>query len=155
LQLTQEMKDAANISEELITTPIRIPDAKPITIEKDAGVMEEISKYFIPAGRQNASANFSASKLQSYIHCPLQFYFRYVAHLKTTDEVTDEIDERAFGELLHESMRALYGEIKILEKKTIEALRKKVPAVVSAELEKLTPRHASLLSGKNLLLRNT
>src|SRR5258706_6348171 len=155
LQLTHEMKETANISEELMTAPIRIPDVKPIIIEKDAGTMEEIQKYFIPAGRQNASVSFSSSKLQSYINCPAQFYFRYVAHLKAAEDMVDEIDERTFGTLLHECMRELYGEIKILDKKTIEQLRKKVPGTVSAVFTKMIPQKASLLFGKNLLLKKT
>lgn len=155
LQLMHEIKGMANITEELMTSPVRIPNVKPIVIEKDAGTMEEIRKYFIPAGRQNASVSFSSSKLQSYINCSLQFYFRYIAHLKATEDVTDEIDERTFGTLLHECMRELYGETKILEKKTIDALRKKVPGTVSAVMARLTPQKASLQFGKNLLLRKT
>jgi CRISPR/Cas system-associated exonuclease Cas4 (RecB family) len=155
LQLIHEMKGMANISEELMTAPVRIPGIKPIVIEKDAGTMEEIQKYFIPAGRQNASVSFSASKLQTYINCPLQFYFRYVAHLKAVEDVVDEIDERTFGTLLHECMRELYGDTKILDGKTIDRLRKKVPDTVSAVFTKLIPQKASLAFGKNLLLRKT
>jgi RecB family exonuclease len=155
LQLIHEMKDVANVSEELITAPIRIPDVKPIVIEKDAGMMEEIQRYFIPAGKQNASPSFSASKLQTYINCPTQFYFRYIAHLKATEDVADEIDEKTFGTLLHECMRELYGDIKILDQKTIEELRKKVSSTVATVFAELVPQKASLLFGKNLLLKKT
>jgi RecB family exonuclease len=155
LQLTHEMKDVANISEELITAPIRIPEIKPIAIEKDTDMVEEIEKYFIPQGKQNASSSFSASKLQTYINCPTQFYFRYIAHLRPTEDVADEIDEKTFGTLLHECMRELYGDIKILDKKTIEELQKKVSGTVASVFQKLIPQKASLLFGKNLLLKKT
>ena len=155
LQLAHEMKDVANISEELVTAPIRVPDIKPIVIEKDADITEELQKFFIPAGKHNASSSFSASKLLTYINCPAQFYFRYIAHLRPTEDVADDIDERTFGTLLHESMHELYGDIKILDKKTIEELRKKVSGTVSSVFAKLIPQKASLLYGKNLLLKKT
>ena len=155
LQLTNEMKGGANITEELMTAPVKMPHVEPIVIKKDTEIMEELNKYFTPEGRQNASVSFSASKLQSYINCPAQFYFRYVAHLKATEDVIDEINERTFGTLLHECMRELYGQTKVLDKKTIEQLRKKVPDTISKVFAKLIPQKASLLFGKNLLLKKT
>jgi len=124
-------------------------------IEKDAEIMEEIQKFFKPASKQNPSYSFSASKLQSYINCSFQFYFRYVARLRPIEDVADQIDERMFGTLLHECMSELYGDIKILDKKTIEALRKKVADTVTTVAERLIPHKASLEFGKNLLLRKT
>ncbi|MDO4823876.1 MAG: PD-(D/E)XK nuclease family protein, partial [Bacteroidales bacterium] len=51
---------------------------------------------------------FSPSALKTYIQCPLQFYFKYVARLREQDEISDDIEDSTFGTIIHEVMRELY-----------------------------------------------
>lgn len=153
LQLTHELKDKANITEELMTTPVRLHDVEPIVVEKDTEVMKLLDRFLKADDKANASNSFSASKLLCYINCPLQFYFRYVAGLKQTEDMTDEIDDKTFGTLLHESMKSLYGGIETLDEKTITQLREEVSKTVSGVFAEEIPQKASALSGKNLLLK--
>lgn len=51
---------------------------------------------------------FSNSSLQSWLSCPMQFYYRYVLHLKEEEDLSEGVDNAAFGTLYHYVMRCLY-----------------------------------------------
>ncbi|MES2775324.1 MAG: PD-(D/E)XK nuclease family protein [Bacteroidota bacterium] len=82
--------------------------AAPITIEKTAEVMKQFNPYFMP----EKAKTFSPSAINSYIHCQLQFYFRYLARLKEPDEIQDEVDAAVFGNIVHNLMELLYNAVK-------------------------------------------
>jgi ATP-dependent helicase/nuclease subunit B len=50
----------------------------------------------------------SPSALASYKNCGLQFYFRYGAGLKETEEVEESAEAGTFGSILHLSLETLY-----------------------------------------------
>lgn len=54
----------------------------------------------------------SPSALNTYLDCPLKFYFLYVAKLRPEEEVTEEIDVARFGDILHRAMELLYTPLK-------------------------------------------
>ena len=80
---------------------------KPITIEKDAEVMKSLNRFIDP----NQTASLSPSSFYKYVRCPLSFYLSSVAHLKTPDELEDNIDALTLGNILHETMENLYKKI--------------------------------------------
>lgn len=100
--------------------------ATAIEVPKTLAVMKKMQSRFDL--RLNPKANFSPSALNSYLDCPLKFYFRYVAALKTADEVSAEIDSATFGTLFHRAAETLYNEMtghgRLIKKETIEQLLK-------------------------------
>jgi CRISPR/Cas system-associated exonuclease Cas4 (RecB family) len=74
-----------------------------IKIEKTDKELSKLNKYFLPGEKY-----LSPSALNTYMDCSLKFYFRYVAGLKEPEEVTEEVDPRVFGNLLHITMYDLY-----------------------------------------------
>lgn len=44
---------------------------------------------------------FSASSLDTYLYCPLVFYYKYVLGLKEREEVSDELEREEIGTLVH------------------------------------------------------
>lgn len=51
---------------------------------------------------------FSASALESYIHCPLRFYFAYVAGLEERRELSPDPDSGELGSLVHRVLERFY-----------------------------------------------
>ncbi len=45
--------------------------------------------------------SFSASALDTYLRCPLRFYYHYVLELKEKDEVSDDLDVQDVGKFVH------------------------------------------------------
>ena len=57
-------------------------------------------------------ARLSPTAFYRYVACPLQFYFATVAQLSSDEEISDEVDARTFGNILHAAMQLLYERIR-------------------------------------------
>lgn len=102
-QLEYEGEDPIRFVE--MGTDVNLPETAPITIEKQGEVWEELTAFL----REENPRRISPTALARYIACPLKFYFASVAHLKEREEITDEVDNPLFGNLLHGSMERLYA----------------------------------------------
>ena len=74
-----------------------------VTVEKTPAVLQELHDRYL-AGK----GTFSASSLNHYIDCPLQFYYQHVRQIKEQDDVVEDIDASRFGTIYHEIMQRLY-----------------------------------------------
>lgn len=78
----------------------------PISIRKSPEVMNKLMQFCADGDRTPA---FSASSLNSYIDCPLQFYLTRVESIVETDEVTETVEASMFGSIFHKVMENLYA----------------------------------------------
>jgi len=60
---------------------------------------------------------FSASSLNTYMNCPLNFYLKYVEDYNKEDEISELIESDDFGNIFHQTMANLY---EIFIEKTVE-----------------------------------
>ncbi len=86
-----------------------------IVIEKDERIMgiireftEPINDYGYPIDRSKKSRTFSASSLQKYFGCPLQFYFTCLPGVKIEEPPTEFLSAIDFGNVVHDAMMCLY-----------------------------------------------
>lgn len=77
----------------------------PIIVQKTPDVMALLERCL---GEQG-SVNLSASALKDYIKCPLKFYLSYIRRLRDDDEVTETVDSKLFGDILHSAICELYS----------------------------------------------
>ncbi len=114
--------------------PFEIP---PIGIRKDERIMN-LLKEFTPEG---GSRSLSASSINTYINCPLEFYLRYVEGYDAYDEMTDYVDFSTFGNILHSVMQSIYQDFQ-----TVNEKGERKPVEISARMldpfieNKLTPK---------------
>ena len=99
-----EYESPYTIEKQSVGVDLKLEDAKPITVAKDDKVMATLNRYLTP----KSEYALSPTALFRYIECPLKFYFATVAHIKTSDEISSKIDALTFGNILHETMQALY-----------------------------------------------
>jgi hypothetical protein len=96
---------------EVVETPVvnevQIMAAKAITYERDEETTHKLN-HFLAEANQEPYKKLSPSAVNTYLHCRLQFYFRYIKGLKEYDELTEEVDARQFGNLLHKVMEEIY-----------------------------------------------
>ncbi len=52
----------------------------------------------------------SATRLDSFISCPLKFFYQYISGIKAISEPKEEDNQRIIGNLVHRFMEALYRE---------------------------------------------
>lgn len=77
-----------------------------ITIAKDSEVMQKLQKFIV--GSEEGSVGFSASALNSYLDCSLQFYFKYIQKIESEEELTEEMPANIFGNLFHYVIEQIY-----------------------------------------------
>ncbi len=52
---------------------------------------------------------YSATALDTYLRCPLQFYYRYVLRLEEREEISGEIDRAEVGKFVHRVLADLFA----------------------------------------------
>lgn len=129
-----------------------------IQIEKNSTVLEKLNR-FIQEGLQ--AQYLSASSLNMYLNCPLQFYFRVIEELEEEDEISETIKNDVFGNIFHQVMARLYKPLEGMkvEPHTLNHLLNKTE-VITLEINKAFSRHFYKdkteqkveLNGSNLLI---
>lgn len=95
------------IHRECVKYNIAIDPEERIDIEKNKAVCAKLDSFRV--GGQKA---LSASAINTYIECPLRFYFSYVEGLNTEDDVSEMIEANTFGDLFHYMMEKIYNRLK-------------------------------------------
>lgn len=87
-----------------VRNDIKITDSQSFQIQKTPDVMQLLHKYTSERSRRC----LSATSIMDYIQCPLRFYLSYVESLREEDEVSEGVDNKFFGDILHFAMSKLY-----------------------------------------------
>ena len=103
-QLTHELSafnPNIKINETLMNVRISSEiDTIPIIIDKD----ETINSILL----NRATKGFSASALNTYINCSLQFYLKYIANIQEPEEVEGVIEANTLGSVIHAVLNELF-----------------------------------------------
>ena len=87
----------------------------PKPIEKDETALSKLEEM----------SRLSPSAINTYIRCPLAFYYQYIAHIKEPDSDPETIDNRMFGNIFHRAAYLIYKDITdrspLVEKAHIQA----------------------------------
>lgn len=98
--------------------------APKIEIPKTQEILERLYRAYNAANPQ--SVILSPSALNTYLDCCMKFYFRYIAGLKTPEEVSAEIDSALFGTIFHRAAQLAYTDLtangKMIHKEDLERL---------------------------------
>lgn len=98
--------------------------ATTIQIEKTPEVLDRLHHAYDSSNPKPHM--LSPSALNAYLDCRLRFYYRYVARLKTPNEVSAEIDSALFGTIFHLSAQLAYEDLtangKTIHKEDLERL---------------------------------
>ena len=92
------------VSHENYSFALNSSDSVPESVEKTTEVMEILENF----KREGSGYNLSASSLNTYCGCPVQFYFKTVQGINDDPEPTDTIDSITQGDIVHDMMLNLY-----------------------------------------------
>ena len=99
-------------------------DILPVSVTKDDRIMQKLMLFTA----EGSDRKLSASSINTYINCPLEFYLRYVEDYSEDEEIADYVDFSTFGNILHEVMQRFY------ESFQAERNGKKLPVEISEEM---------------------
>ena len=93
----------------------------PITIEKTEAVMLKLRQYYYTGQTEGKVQRLYPTQLATYLKCPLLFYLSVLTGLRDLEGVTEDIDGSRFGNVLHDSMEALYHPLYLTNRPVQEA----------------------------------
>ncbi|MET3115156.1 ATP-dependent helicase/nuclease subunit B [Pedobacter sp. CG_S7] len=106
-----------------------------VEIKKDPQVMGILNKYL------TGEIRLSATALTTYINCPLQFFYKYVAKIEEPKEVAENVEANIIGLMLHWILETFYRELVLthpeISKERIKQQRKNLPALAERAFAKI------------------
>lgn len=102
----------------------------------------------------------SPSAINTWINCNMRFYYRYIAGISEEEEVLEEVDSLAFGNILHHVMNDIYEPYKgkTLDYSGLEDICKdtgRIDKLVEDNFRKIFMKNApGSIRGKNLVVTN-
>jgi len=75
---------------------ITLSTETPLTIPKSPFALKRINEI--------AQTGFSSSLINEYLHSPIDFYLKYIVAIPETQDFSDGIDARIFGNIIHETI---------------------------------------------------
>lgn len=102
-------------------------------VQKTPSMIETIRRSAAVGGKHG----LSPSALNGYQRCQMQFYWRYVMGVHEPKEITDDINERDLGTVMHKVLELLYEPYLKSEvsQKQIEDMRPRVPSLITKAAE--------------------
>ncbi len=126
-----------DINERVLTYDASAPDNSPITMVKTPQVLRKLDAF-----KAGGDKYLSASLINRYITCPLQFYFSALEELSTKEEVQESVEAEIFGTIYHSLMEKIYRRFigKMVTPDTLTALAKN-DAYLTELIEKAFAEH--------------
>jgi CRISPR/Cas system-associated exonuclease Cas4 (RecB family) len=115
------------IAEKLMTYDISIDKQEKIQVEKSEEVLNKMSAFL--SQDESKKRALSASAINTYLDCPLKFYFSTVERLSETEEVKENIEANDFGTIFHAVMENIYDDLseknnKLITKELLDEILK-------------------------------
>lgn len=113
---------------------IHLPEEKRFEVIKNDRIMQKINAYT----QKDSGKNFSASMINKYLDCPLQFYFGQIEGLQEEDAMSDFIDSATFGTVVHDILQRVYDKISLSKEGRATVSNEDLASVLkSKELERM------------------
>ncbi|SHE82588.1 PD-(D/E)XK nuclease family protein [Dysgonomonas macrotermitis] len=101
-QLKHLYSDVFDICERLAVYEVSSSESVSIAVTKTPQVITKLRAF------QTGERSLSASSINTYLDCPLQFYFSVVEKMEDEDEVAETIEANTFGSIFHSVMEWVY-----------------------------------------------
>lgn len=117
------------IQNKLVVYNVSSSKTPALQVAKTEKVMDCLAAF-----RKGGERAISASAVNTYLDCPLKFYFSVVEGIREEEEVNETIESNVFGSILHKVMEELYEPFrgKMVTADLLKAIRKDTPALTGA-----------------------
>lgn len=123
-----------------------------IAVRKSSEVMQKLIEAFVD---DNSGKTLSASAINSYIACPLQFYWQYVEGIREEEEVEESIEASTFGTIFHDTMEELYAPYlgEIVSEEIIGKIMKDSGRIEEVIREQFAKNRIKEIVGRNIIIK--
>jgi ATP-dependent helicase/nuclease subunit B len=77
-------------------------------IKKEGDILKRLNQYLDPL---EPSLRISATALTTYMNCPVQFFYKYIAKIEEPKELSENLEANNIGSMLHFVMERFYEEL--------------------------------------------
>ena len=100
------------------------------------------------------NGHLSASTMQSYLDCPVKFYYKAVKGLKDDDEPVESIDAALLGTIFHAVMQHLYENRSVITAEDLQGMLSDEEAIrAMIETELCTQARTITVEGRNIVVK--
>jgi CRISPR/Cas system-associated exonuclease Cas4 (RecB family) len=144
----------APVVRKLAVYPVSLSKTSGLSVSKDERVMLRLQE-FCRGGGERA---ISASAINTYLDCPLKFYFSVVENTNEEETVSEAVESSMFGSILHATLEKLYESFRnrTVDAEVLRKLRDKrlmTETIASAFAEVFfKTAEARPLTGQNFLI---
>lgn len=126
-----ELESGFKLEKLQLNQELKLSDKKVITVQKTDEIISKLDDFIVKEG--SSKRQFTATSLDTYLNCSLQFYFKYIASLHEPDQVEEEFSQLEMGIIIHLVMELFYKDL--LESKTDRLIEKQDLEKVDNKLE--------------------
>jgi ATP-dependent helicase/nuclease subunit B len=76
---------------------VQLATTKPSSVAKSGNVIDHLRQFA-----------FTATALDTYLTCPLKFYYAHVLHLSEKEDVSEDVGEREIGSMVHQILTSFF-----------------------------------------------
>lgn len=109
-----------------------------VQIKKEGDVLKRLELYL---DLQDPSVRISATAVTTYMNCPVQFFYKYIAKIEEPKELSENLEANYIGSMLHFVLEKFYEELKAetpyITKERIVAHRKNLPRLTELAFVKV------------------
>lgn len=131
-QLSQELpqqNSKVKITESILTLEVPKHSTNEIIKEKNEIVLQQLNKWI--------EKGISPSALNSYISCPLDFYYKYILKLRESDEdaVEETIEANTLGSYIHNTLQEIYTPFinRVLNETELKNAKELIPDILKKQ----------------------
>ncbi len=141
-EIPQKNKNV-QIKEYILSPPLIEEKISELVVSKNDEILGQV--------KQHLKQGLSASALNTYLSCSLDYYFKYILKLKEKDTVEEKIEDSTLGTIIHNCLESLYKPIvnQLIDKIALKGAIDKLDSVLMLEFEKAL--HVKPTNGINKL----
>ena len=123
--------------------------------EKRDGLKIPKSDALLKVLEEKAKEGFSATAMNAFRKCSLQFYFRTVLGIEDAPEIEETLGSSTMGTIIHKVLQRLYEPFtgKVLQEKDLKSRKEHIQSLTEKYIAEEFPG-GEIKQGKNLLLVN-
>lgn len=85
-------------------------------IKKEGSILQRLQRYLLPPDDQGSETEaiprLSATAITTYMNCPVQFFYKYIAKIEEPEELAENLEANNIGSMLHHVLECFYEELK-------------------------------------------
>jgi ATP-dependent helicase/nuclease subunit B len=118
--------------------PVATEHLVTVNIRKEGEVLKRLELYL---DQKDPSVRISATALTTYMNCPVQFFYKYIAKIEEPKELSENLEANYIGSMLHFVLEKFYEELKaetpFITRERIVSHRKNLPRLAETAFVKV------------------